>query len=184
MKRFAGQVWDFYKDHELAQDVLETLAYSGVSAAGQALFSDMTAEEIGMSTAIGAGSAMVARPIGKSIGRAAGRQVNAVAPKLGDALAPLHPYTREGSAAVLKGLRQAGVDRNKRKVTKELLEAKRKHMAYDDEGNKLSNAETILGTFMKNRLDNIVQGGIALGTPVMMNIAGMDNQQTIDQLEM
>ena len=66
MRAAGSRLAEFYKT-QLGQDVIETLMGATVSAGGQALMTDMTPEEIALSTALGIGAATVGRPI---VGRA------------------------------------------------------------------------------------------------------------------
>jgi hypothetical protein len=61
---------------QLGQDVLETLAGAGIAAGGQALFTDMTPEEIAMASALGIGAATVGRPLGGRAGQALGNHIH------------------------------------------------------------------------------------------------------------
>ena len=68
---------------EVGQDVIETLSSAGGIAIGQALFTDMSPEEIAMSATIGIPSAFVGRKVGADVGRYAGRKA-ANNPKLAE----------------------------------------------------------------------------------------------------
>ena len=75
----AGKLLDnfmeFYGSSALAQDLVETGTGAVIGATGQALFTDMSPEEIALSTALGAGAAMGVRPIAASAGRFVGRKM-------------------------------------------------------------------------------------------------------------
>jgi len=66
MRPAGNRLAELYKT-QLGQDVLETLMGAGVSAGGQFLATDMTPEQIALSTVLGIGAATVGRPI---VGRA------------------------------------------------------------------------------------------------------------------
>ena len=66
MRAAGNRLAELYKT-QLGQDVIETLMGAGLSAGGQALFTDMTPEQIALSTVLGIGAATVGRPI---VGRA------------------------------------------------------------------------------------------------------------------
>ncbi len=66
MRAAGSRLAELYKT-QLGQDVIETLMGAGVSAGGQALFTEMTPEQIALSTVLGIGAATVGRPI---VGRA------------------------------------------------------------------------------------------------------------------
>ena len=59
----------------LGQDVIETLGVAGIAAGGQALFTDMTPEEIAIASALGIGAATVGRPLGGRAGQAIGNRI-------------------------------------------------------------------------------------------------------------
>ena len=65
-----------YQDNAVLQDALETLGFATASAAGQALFSDMTPEEIAISTLLGGGAAFAARPIAANLGGRIGQSLD------------------------------------------------------------------------------------------------------------
>jgi len=70
---------DFYKT-QLGQDVLETALGAATAAGGQALFTDMSAEEIALSTALGVGAAAVGRPMMGRAGQAIGNRIDRANP--------------------------------------------------------------------------------------------------------
>ena len=65
----------YIKDAQF-QDVAETAIGAGVAGTGQALFTDMSPEEIALSTALGFGSAIAARPLGARLGGAIGKHLD------------------------------------------------------------------------------------------------------------
>jgi hypothetical protein len=65
----------FYGSSALAQDLVETGTGAAISATGQALFTDMTPQEILLSSVLGAGAAMAARPVSAEVGRFVGRRL-------------------------------------------------------------------------------------------------------------
>lgn len=155
---------DAYINEPLVQDALETALMAGGSAAYQGLFTDMDAGDIATSTLIGAALGMGARPLGGRAGKAIGKRIDAVAP---EAFAPYRAYvpvTRDGSAAVLKQLRKGGGSNNEAARTmRDMLQAKR-NLSSPDAGD----AEAILSYYLRNRADNIAQGGYALISPFFM----------------
>ena len=74
--RLAGKAWLAYKDNMLVQDIVETAVATLGIAGAQALFSDMSPEEIAMSSAFGVGAAAIGRPVGDRAGRAVGRMAD------------------------------------------------------------------------------------------------------------
>jgi hypothetical protein len=77
-------LWNAYSKSGLAQDAAETIGAAGVLAGGQALFTDMTPEQILLSTLLGGGAAFAARPIAANVGGALGRQVDKNSKRIGE----------------------------------------------------------------------------------------------------
>ena len=82
--RKAKQIWEAYRDNANYQDYMETALASLVAAGGQAIFTDMGADEIAISTALGAGAALAMRPGMARIGRAIGRPIDKRFPGMND----------------------------------------------------------------------------------------------------
>ena len=61
---------------QLGQDVIETLTGAALASGGQLLFTDMSPEEIAMSTGLGIGAAAVGRPLIGRAGQAIGNRLN------------------------------------------------------------------------------------------------------------
>lgn len=152
------------------QDILETAAMAGGSALYQGLFTDMSPGEIAASTAIGAGLGMGGRYVGARAGRAIGKHIDKVAPTAFDEFKPYVAVTRDGSAAALNMMRKntSGSNNEAARAFRDVLAAKR-NMAGADAGT----AEAILSYVLRNRADNIAQGGYALVSPLFTG--GEDN---------
>ena len=85
--RHAGQaLWNFYKNNGAVQDAAETLLGAGVSAGYQAAFTDMSAEEIAVSTGLGAAGAFALRPLMARGGYVVGRQADKAFPNAGKSM--------------------------------------------------------------------------------------------------
>lgn len=67
---------------QLGQDVIETLLGAGVVAGGQAIFTDMSPEEIAVSTGLGIGAAAVGRPLVGRAGQVIGTRLSNQMPEL------------------------------------------------------------------------------------------------------
>ena len=160
--RLSGQaIKQLYIDKPYVQDIIETALMSGGSAAYQALFTDMDAGEIAQSTAVGAVLGLGARPLGGMAGRHIGKKIDQVAPHAFDQYKAYLPVTRDGSAAYLKHLRKGeGSNNEAARAVRDLLQAKR-NLASPDAGT----AEAMLSYYLRNRADNIAQGGYALVSP-------------------
>ena len=81
MRKAMDKLGAFYKT-QLGQDVVETGLGGAVAAGGQALFTDMSPEEIAMSTALGIGAAAVGRPLMGRAGQAIGNRIDARNPNI------------------------------------------------------------------------------------------------------
>ena len=77
-------LWNAYSKSGAVQDAVETIGTAGVLAGGQALFTDMTPEEILLSTLLGGGAAFAARPIASKLGGAVGRNIDKGSTKIGE----------------------------------------------------------------------------------------------------
>ena len=173
MRKAYEKVKDLYINEPLVQDLLETVMMSGGSAAYQALFTDMEADEIAQSTLIGAALGLGTRPLAGRAGKALGRRIDKKYPGAFDEYAKWVPVTRDGSAAVIKQARRGGMERDVVKTLKNMLEAKRNMAGGRDAGV----AEAILSYYLRNRADNVVQGAYALASPMFMG--GDDNEQEV-----
>ena len=181
--RIAASIWDTYKNNGAVQDALETLIGAGVSAGGQALFTDMSAEEIAASTALGAGAAMGARPIGGIAGRHLGKAIDKAAP-MPKEYNIFNPMTRDGIAYNARNLREMGTPRRLVKSTIEMSKAKRNQNQINADGSERGWYEGMGALYGRNYADNLAQFAVAAGTPAIMSMAGMGNQQSNDQLGM
>lgn len=98
---------ELYVGNEHFKDAMDTLVAASIAAGGQALFTDMAPEEIAMATGIGIGGAYLARPVGKSLGKYVGNQLEKHTPEgwgnRFNAPATLIPGT-PGSPEVYKGI--------------------------------------------------------------------------------
>ena len=85
-KRFAADIWKKYQTDGNFQDVAETLGGAGVAAAGQAIFTDMSPEEIALSTLLGGAAAFAARKPMAHAGFAVGKHLDKRFPNAKDHL--------------------------------------------------------------------------------------------------
>ena len=79
MRKALDRLGELYKT-QLGQDVIETLASAGLGASYQALFTDLTPEQILMSTGVGIGAATVGRPIVGRLGGMVGAKLAKMSP--------------------------------------------------------------------------------------------------------
>ena len=86
MRPAVSRIVELYTTSPVFQDLLETAAYTGVSAAGQAAFTDMTPEQIALASAGGFGAGLIGRPIVGRAGQAIGGVLDRHNPVAGKAL--------------------------------------------------------------------------------------------------
>ena len=86
MRKALDRIGELYSTSRVFQDLIETGMYTGVGAVGQAAMTDMTPEEIALSSAAMFGAGMLGRPLGGAIGQRAGRYVDANHPVVGEGL--------------------------------------------------------------------------------------------------
>ena len=75
MRKAFEKIVDLYKT-PLGQDLLETMVGTGTGAGYQALFTDMTPEEIALSSGLSFGAGMIGRPFVGGIGQRIGKEIN------------------------------------------------------------------------------------------------------------
>ena len=75
-----------YTTSPLFQDLLETGIGTGVATAGQALFTDMTPEELALSGAAAFAAGMIGRPVLGAAGQYLGNKIDRAYPELGEEL--------------------------------------------------------------------------------------------------
>ena len=144
MMRTAGKrLIDFYRS-QLGQDVIETGLGAASSVAYQTLATDMTPEEIALSTALGIGGAAIGRPI-----------IGGLSQRAGTRLAKTFP----GLEQEFKEMFDEGMKR--KDFISEGLKAKLE--PYKDLP-ALAQVGQIVG---RQYGDNVVQGLIALGSPLL-----------------
>ncbi len=183
MRKAAG-IWNFYKNNSMVQDGLETLLGAGVSAGGQALFTDMTPEEIAISTGLGIAGATALRPAMGHAGYAIGRPLDKAMPNAGKVNPGMAMLVSPGSPQAIKAWKQmepgtmqdAGLG---------IAEAKYNQNFKKKDGTERGFLEGTIGTFGRQYGDNVAQLGVALATPKLFdNIRGDERQlEEIAELE-
>lgn len=152
MSRLAGRAWAAYKDNLLVQDIVETaIATLGIAGA-QALFSEMSPEEIAMSGAVGVGAAAVGRPAGDRLGRAVGRMADERYPQSSAAWGRNMQEARDM-------VRDVGGD-----SANALMQAKMQHHFPDGRG-AFEGTGSIYG---RQYGDNIAQAVVGLAAPALL----------------
>ena len=151
-RSFAGQIWDGYKNNLLVQDIVETaIATLGIAGA-QALFSDMTMQEIAGAAAVGVGAGMVGRPLGDRLGRAGGRFADKQFPETSQKLMDDMQKNVEAAKAV------GG------KAVDEVLQAKMQHHMPEGRG-FFEGMGSINGRAYG---DNLAQAAVGLAAPAVL----------------
>ena len=143
----------------------------------------MEGGEIAASTLLGAGAAMGARPIGGIVGQRVGRYMDETMP-MNPKYNVINPMMRDGIAHNARQLRDAGIPNGMVKSQIALSKAKRNQNQVNKDGSERGFYEGIGSFYGRNYADNLAQLAVAAGTPAIMNMAGMSNQQSNDQLGM
>jgi len=164
--RLATQIWNAYKNNGVIQDAAETLVGAGIGAGGQLLFTDMSPEEIALSTGLGIGAAMAARPLAGRAGYAVGRQLDKQFPD-----AHKNEYVAQfaiGSPENMKIIEQAVKDGHMPKELLEIAQAKANQNYALPNGGSRGTLEGLLGTLGRQYGDNVAQLGVAAAMPILM----------------
>ena len=158
MRKALDKIGSLYTTSPVFQDLLETGINTGMIAAGQAIGTDMTAEEIALSAGLGAGAAMIGRPIGGRAGQA-----------IGGAIDRAHPGANKFAQEVLQDAKDMpGLGK--------VFAAK---MApYKDLGG-MSQYGQLIG---RGYGDNIAQYGVGIGSAMLLS--GDGNQQTSGTIDL
>ncbi len=182
--RKAASVWNFYKNNSVVQDGLETLLGAGVSAGGQALFTDMTPEEIAISTGLGIAGATALRPVMGHAGYAIGRPLDKALPNAGKMNPGLAMGVSPGSPQAIKAWKQMEPG-TIQETGLGLAEAKYNQNFKRKDGTERGFLEGTVGTWGRQYGDNVAQLGVALATPKLFdNIKGDERQlEEIAELE-
>ncbi len=175
--RKATQLWEMYRDSGQAQDIMETAIGAIVAAGGQALLTDMSAEEIALSTALGAGGALAMRPMMARGGFALGRYIDKkLPPGVGDAVArdPMFGQMMIGTPAHLKFMDTQPKDQFT-DTLRGLSQAKYNQNFIRTDGTERGLAEGITGSLGRAYGDNFAQGAVALTTPMLLDSMGKES---------
>ena len=175
--RHAGQrLWNFYKNNAPVQDAAETLVGAGLSAGYQAAFTDMSAEEIAISTGLGIAGATALRPAMGHIGYAVGKPLDRafpgaknVDPGMAMFVSPGSPQSVRAYKSMEKGpLQEAGLG---------FAEAKYNQNFKKKDGSERGFLEGTVGTWGRQYGDNVAQIGVAVATPAVLDqVRGEDGR--------
>jgi len=160
-----------YRDSAAVQDAMETLGGAAVAAGGQALFTDMTPEEIALSTLLGGAAAFGARPIAAQVGGSIGaaldkRNPNWVRENIPREVAAVFPGS-PGAVMDAERMRRmvagSGAEQGAMKLLRDLQLSK-----YRQNFKGRGDLEGLLTAIGRYSGDNIAQAGVALTTPFFM----------------
>ena len=175
--RHAGQrLWNFYKNNAPVQDAAETLVGAGLSAGYQAAFTDMSAEEIAVSTGLGIAGATALRPAMGHIGYAVGKPLDRafpgaknVDPGMAMFVSPGSPQSVRAYKSMEKGpLQEAGLG---------FAEAKYNQNFKKKDGSERGFLEGTVGTWGRQYGDNVAQIGVAVAAPAVLDqVRGEDGR--------
>ena len=176
-KNILRKIFDTYINSGFAQDSMETLLGAGVAAGGQALFTDMTPEEIAISTGLGIVGATAMRPAMGQIGYAIGRPIDKAFPKAADNMT--------GLARVIPGTPQSLEFYKGNELTHGFATAKYNQNFKLKDGKERGFLEGTTGLLGRQYGDNVAQLGVAVATPILFdNIRGDERQlEEIAELE-
>jgi hypothetical protein len=176
-KNILRQIFGTYINSGFAQDSMETLAGAALAAGGQALFTDMTPEEIAISTGLGIAGATALRPAMGQVGYAVGRPLDRAFPKAADNMT--------GLARVIPGTPQSLEFYKGNEITEGLARAKYNQNFKLKDGGERGFLEGTTGLIGRQYGDNVAQLGVAVGTPMLFdNIKGDERQlEEIAELE-
>jgi len=171
-----------YVKNAALQDAAETLVGSAVAAGGQALFTDMTPEEIALSTGLGAGAAFAARPLGARLGSKIGKKLDTKYPNAAKEFVDDNPLVAEWITGTPQNVRllqnvAREIPRDE-KVARGAAEAlKNTALAkYNQNFRNRGGIEGLMTFISRYYADNIAQGAVALSTPLLMNSGGRGDQ--------
>lgn len=158
-----------YQKNALLQDAVETLGGAAVAAGGQALMTDMSAEEIALSALLGGGAAMAARPFAADLGGKLGKLLDEKYPGV------LQAVPQEYTAMLVPGsgpavrMMQKEVRSQSDPVLKKGAEiAKNIHLAkYNQNMRGKGDVEGLLTLLGRYYGDNASQLAVALATPAL-----------------
>ena len=174
--RKAKQIWEAYRDNANYQDYMETALASLVAAGGQAIFTDMGADEIAISTGLGAAAALAMRPGMASIGQAIGRPIDKRFPGMNDIVDrdPMMASMMFGSPGNLRYLEKNFKD-EAGQALQGLAKAKYNQNFVAPDGRERGLAEGMLGSYGRMYGDNLAQGAVAITTPFIFDKMGKES---------
>lgn len=158
-----------YRDSALLQDAVETLGGAALVAGGQALFTDMSPEEIALSTLLSGAAAFGARPVAAGIGGRIGKTIDKANPNALENIPVELAAVFPGSpAAVMQAERSrrlaTGSEKDVMKLLRDLQMSK-----YKQNFKGRGDVEGLLTAIGRYSGDNIAQLAVGLTTPMLFS---------------
>ena len=172
-----GRLGNAYQKNALLQDAIETLGGAAIAAGGQALFTDMSPEEIALSALLGGGAAMAARPfaagIGGKLGKILDEKYPGVLQDIPEEIAAVMPGSGASVRQMQKEMRGTSDPRTRKlfEVAKNLNLSK-----YNQNMRGKGDIEGLLTLLGRYYGDNASQLAVALATPALF---GGSNDEVI-----
>ena len=169
-----------YQKNAAVQDAVETLGGAAISAGGQALFTDMSPEEIAITTLLGGAAAMAARPVAANLGGRLGKVLDKKFPGALEGVPPglarVYPGSGPNVRLMQQEVREAPRGSAERKVAEVL---KNTSLAkYNQNMRGKGDLEGLLTMLGRYQGDNAAQLAVALAAPAILGIADDEPNQT------
>lgn len=173
IKEILSLIGQKYKDSATFQDALETLGGAAVAATGQAIFTDMSPEEIALSTLLGGVAAFGARPVAAQVGGAIGRRLDARNPELMAGIpaevAAAFPGTK-ASVMQFEQLRRAATEQREKQALSVLRDLQLAKYRQNFKGR--GDVEGLMTAIGRYSGDNLAQAAVALTAPFILAPGG------------
>ena len=171
-----------YQKNAAVQDAVETLGGAAISAGGQALFTDMSPEEIAISTLLGGAAAMAARPVAANLGGRLGKVLDKKFPGalegVPQELASIYPGSGPSVRVMQQQVREAprgSAERKVAEVMKNLNLSK-----YNQNMRGKGDVEGLLTMLGRYQGDNAAQLAVAIAAPAILGIAEEEANQLVE----
>jgi hypothetical protein len=163
-----AQLGNAYQKNALLQDAVETLGGAAIAAGGQAVFTDMSPEEIALSALLGGGAAMAARPFAAGIGGRVGKMLDEKYPGVLQDIPQEYAAMMPGSGAAVRMMQKEVRGQSDPVIKKGAEIAKNIHLAkYNQNIRGKGDVEGLLTLLGRYYGDNASQLAVALATPAL-----------------
>lgn len=169
-----------YQKNAAVQDAVETLGGAAISAGGQALFTDMSPEEIAITTLLGGAAAMAARPVAANLGGRLGKVLDKKFPGALEGVPPEMANFAPGSGQSVRVAQQNMRKAPRGSAEREFWEViKNGQLAkYNQNMRGKGDVEGLLTMLGRYQGDNAAQLAVALAAPAVLGIADDEPNQT------